>query len=226
MRLHGVPLRYHENRNHRSRVRPLKPRPAAWRHIRHRFTSWARTGMIAVSRAAVRVSGPWFKPLCRLRSPQCSSRPGVWLGSSASPHLPRAVRGVGPAGPPKMPPVGVGVQVLANKPVVLSSEFIAVINRGVPVRCPAAGRGRHHRHHGEVGRQGGRRHAPPPDRRLDAAATVDSDEASRAAQEASVGYAQQQFERAKELSRSARSASRNTTRRKQRSGRPPPRRPR
>ena len=100
-----------------------------------------------------------------------------------------------------MPPAGVGVQVLANKPVVLSSEFIAVIRsrRSSEVRPQVEGVITD-----IMVKSGDRVHAGTPLLQIDASrqrATVDSDEASRAAQEASVAYAQQQFERAKELLR-------------------------
>ena len=107
----------------------------------------------------------------------------------------------GPAGPPQMPPSGVGVQVLANKPVVLSSEFIAVIRlrRSSEVRPQVEGVITD-----IMVKSGDKVSAGTSLLEIDAwrqRATVDSDEASRAAQEASVGYAQQQFERAKELLR-------------------------
>jgi RND family efflux transporter MFP subunit len=98
-----------------------------------------------------------------------------------------------------MPPTGVGVQVLANKPVVVSSEFIAVIRsrRSSEVRPQVEGVITD-----IMVKSGDRVSAGMPLLQIDASrqrATVDSDEASRAAQEASVGYAQQQFDRAKEL---------------------------
>ena len=100
-----------------------------------------------------------------------------------------------------MPPAGVGVQVLANKPVVLSSEFIAVVRsrRSSEVRPQVEGVITD-----IMVKSGDKVGAGTPLLQIDASrqrATVDSDEASRAAQEASVAYAQQQFERAKELLR-------------------------
>jgi RND family efflux transporter MFP subunit len=105
----------------------------------------------------------------------------------------------GPAGPPQMPPTGVGVQVMANKPVVLSSEFIAVIRsrRSSEVRPQVEGVITN-----IMVKSGDRVGAGTPLLQIDASrqrASVDSDEANRAAQEATVAYAQQQFERAKEL---------------------------
>jgi RND family efflux transporter MFP subunit len=104
-----------------------------------------------------------------------------------------------PAAPPQMPPAGVGVQTMANKPVVLSSEFIAVIRsrRSSEVRPQVEGIITD-----IMVKSGDRVSAGKPLLQIDASrqrATVDSDEASRAAQEASVAYAQQQFERAKQL---------------------------
>jgi RND family efflux transporter MFP subunit len=105
----------------------------------------------------------------------------------------------GPAGPPKMPPVGVGVQQLANKPVVITSEYIAVIKsrRSSDVRPQVEG----------VitdifAKSGDRVTAGKALLQIDASkqqATVESDEASRIAQDEAVHYAQQQFERAKQL---------------------------
>jgi RND family efflux transporter MFP subunit len=98
-----------------------------------------------------------------------------------------------------MPPAAVGVQVLANKPVVVSSEFIAVIRsrRSSEVRPQVEGVITD-----IMVKSGDKVGAGTPLLQIDAArqrATLDSDEAGRAAQEASVGYAQQQFDRAKEL---------------------------
>jgi RND family efflux transporter MFP subunit len=98
-----------------------------------------------------------------------------------------------------MPPVGVGVQQLANKPVVITSEYIAVIKsrRSSDVRPQVEG----------VitdifAKSGDRVTAGKPLLQIDASkqeATVESDEASRIAQDEAVHYAQQQFERAKQL---------------------------
>ena len=98
-----------------------------------------------------------------------------------------------------MPPAGVGVQTMANTPVVLSSEFIAVIRsrRSSEVRPQVEGIITE-----IMVKSGDKVTAGRPLLQIDASrqrATVDSDEASRAAQEASVAYAQQQFERAKQL---------------------------
>jgi len=98
-----------------------------------------------------------------------------------------------------MPPVGVGVQQLANKPVVITSEYIAVIKsrQSSDVRPQVEG----------VitdifAKSGDRVTAGKPLLQIDASkqqATVESDEASRIAQDEAVHYAQQQFERAKQL---------------------------
>ena len=98
-----------------------------------------------------------------------------------------------------MPPVGVGVQQLANKPVVITSEYIAVIKsrRSSDVRPQVEG----------VitdifAKSGDRVTAGKRLLQIDASkqqATVESDEASRIAQDEAVHYAQQQFERAKQL---------------------------
>ena len=98
-----------------------------------------------------------------------------------------------------MPPVGVGVQQLANKPVVITSEYIAVIKsrRSSDVRPQVEG----------VitdifAKSGDRVTAGKALLQIDASkqqATVESDEASRIAQDEAVHYAQQQFERAKQL---------------------------
>jgi RND family efflux transporter MFP subunit len=98
-----------------------------------------------------------------------------------------------------MPPAGVGVETMANKPVVLSSEFIAVIRsrRSSEVRPQVEGIITD-----IMVKSGDKVDAGKPLLQIDASrqrATVDSDEASRAAQEASVAYAQQQYERAKQL---------------------------
>ena len=98
-----------------------------------------------------------------------------------------------------MPPAGVGVQVLANKPVVLSSEFVAVIRsrRSSEVRPQVEGVITD-----ILVKSGDSVGAGRALLQIDASrerATVDSDEASRVAQEAAVRYAQQQYERAKQL---------------------------
>jgi RND family efflux transporter MFP subunit len=105
----------------------------------------------------------------------------------------------GPAAPPQMPPVGVGVQQLANKPVVITSEYIAVLKsrRSSEVRPQVEGVIT-----SIMAKSGDRVKAGTPILQIDASkqqATVESDEASRAAQDESVHYAQQQYERAKQL---------------------------
>ena len=98
-----------------------------------------------------------------------------------------------------MPPVGVGVQQLENKPVVITSEYIAVIKsrRSSDVRPQVEGVIT------EIfAKSGDRVKAGTPLLQIDASkqeATVQSDEASRIAQDEAVHYAQQQFERAKQL---------------------------
>jgi multidrug efflux pump subunit AcrA (membrane-fusion protein) len=87
-----------------------------------------------------------------------------------------------------MPPVGVGVQQLANKPVVITSEYIAVIKsrRSSDVRPQVEG----------VitdifAKSGDRVTAGKPLLQIDASkqqATVESDEASRIAQDEAVHY--------------------------------------
>jgi RND family efflux transporter MFP subunit len=98
-----------------------------------------------------------------------------------------------------MPPVGVGVQQLANKPVVITSEYIAVIKsrRSSDVRPQVEGVITN-----IFAKSGDRVTAGKPLLQIDASkqqATVESDEASRIAQDEAVHYAQQQFERAKQL---------------------------
>jgi len=98
-----------------------------------------------------------------------------------------------------MPPVGVGVQQLANKPVVITSEYIAVLKsrRSSEVRPQVEGVIT------EIfAKSGDRVTAGKPILQIDGSkqqATVESDEASRAAQDEGVHYAQQQYERAKQL---------------------------
>jgi RND family efflux transporter MFP subunit len=98
-----------------------------------------------------------------------------------------------------MPPVGVGVQQLEKKPVVITSEYIAVIKsrRSSDVRPQVEG---------VITdifvKSGDRVTSGTPLLQIDASkqqATVESDEASRIAQDEAVHYAQQQFERAKQL---------------------------
>jgi RND family efflux transporter MFP subunit len=98
-----------------------------------------------------------------------------------------------------MPPIPVGVEVLAPKPVTISSEFVAVLKsrRSTEVRPQVEGiitdifvKSGDHVARGK------------PLLQIDPAkqqATVQSEEAARAAQEAAVRYAEQQFERAKQL---------------------------
>jgi RND family efflux transporter MFP subunit len=129
-------------------------------------------------------------------------RPGPSLGAVVFVCLAALAAGCsrgGPAGPPAMPPTSVGVQELAAKPVVITSDFVAVLKsrKSSEVRPQVEGiitaimvkSGDH------VGR--GR-----PLLQLDASkqvAALDSDQASHAAQDEAVHYAQQQFDRAKQL---------------------------
>ena len=96
-------------------------------------------------------------------------------------------------------PVGVGVQVLATKPVTISSEFVGVLRsrRSSEVRPQVDGIVR------QIFVKSGDRVAAgrallqiDPLRQQ---AAHESNEASRAAQQASVRYAEQQYERAKQL---------------------------
>jgi RND family efflux transporter MFP subunit len=105
----------------------------------------------------------------------------------------------GPTGPPQMPPAAVGVEVLTPKPVSITSEFVAVVKsrRSSEVRPQVEG---------IITRifvkSGDRVADGRPLLQIDPArqqATVQSDQASRAAQEEAVLYAQQQFDRAKQL---------------------------
>jgi RND family efflux transporter MFP subunit len=103
------------------------------------------------------------------------------------------------AGPPAMPPIPVGIEVLAPKPVTISSEFVAVLKsrRSTEIRPQVEGiitdifvKSGDHVARGK------------PLLQIDPAkqqATVQSEEAARVAQEAAVRYAEQQFERAKQL---------------------------
>jgi RND family efflux transporter MFP subunit len=98
-----------------------------------------------------------------------------------------------------MPPVRVGIQVLAPKPVVISSEYVAVLKsrRSTEVRPQVEGIITH-----IYVRSGDRVTSGRALLQIDASkqqATVQSEEAGRAAQEAAVRYAEQQFERAKQL---------------------------
>ncbi len=105
----------------------------------------------------------------------------------------------GPQAPPAMPPMAVGVQVLAPKPVTISSEYVAVLKsrRSSEVRPQVEGIITH-----IYVKSGDRVSNGQPLLQIEASkqqATVQSEEAGRAAQEAAVHYAEQQFERAKRL---------------------------
>lgn len=104
-----------------------------------------------------------------------------------------------PAALQQMPALPVGVEVLAPKPVTISSEFVAVLKsrRSTEVRPQVEGIITH-----IYVRSGDAVASGKPLLQIDPAkqqATVQSEEAARAAQEAAVHYAEQQFERAKEL---------------------------
>jgi RND family efflux transporter MFP subunit len=101
--------------------------------------------------------------------------------------------------PPQMPALPVGIEVLAPKPVTISSEFVAVLKsrRSTEVRPQVEGIITQ-----IFVRSGDSVKNGAPILQIDPAkqqATVQSEEAGRAAQEASVRYAEQQFERAKQL---------------------------
>jgi RND family efflux transporter MFP subunit len=101
--------------------------------------------------------------------------------------------------PPQMPALPVGIQVLAPKPVTISSEFVAVLKsrRSTEVRPQVEGIITQ-----IFVRSGDNVNNGAPILQIDPAkqqATVQSEEAGRAAQEAAVRYAEQQFERAKQL---------------------------
>jgi RND family efflux transporter MFP subunit len=98
-----------------------------------------------------------------------------------------------------MPALPVGVQVLAPKPVTISSEFVAVLKsrRSTEVRPQVEGIITQ-----IFVRSGATVRSGTPILQIDAAkqqATVQSEQAGRAAQEAAMRYAEQQFERAKQL---------------------------
>lgn len=98
-----------------------------------------------------------------------------------------------------MPPSAVGVQQLVEKPVVITSEFVAVVRsrRSSEVRPQVEGVIT-----AIMVKSGDRVGAGRPLLQIDGSrqvATVASDEASRAAQDEAVTYAQQQYERAKQL---------------------------
>jgi RND family efflux transporter MFP subunit len=103
------------------------------------------------------------------------------------------------AGPQQMPALPVGVQVLAPKPVTISSEFVAVLKsrRSTEIRPQVEGIiTRIFVKSGDTVASG------TALLQIDQAkqqATVQSEEAARAAQEAAMRYAEQQFERAKQL---------------------------
>ncbi len=98
-----------------------------------------------------------------------------------------------------MPPSAVGVQQLVEKPVVITSEFVAVVRsrRSSEVRPQVEGVIT-----AIMVKSGDRVSAGRPLLQIDGSrqvAAVASDEASRAAQDEAVTYAQQQYERAKQL---------------------------
>ena len=98
-----------------------------------------------------------------------------------------------------MPPSAVGVQQLVEKPVVITSEFVAVVRsrRSSEVRPQVEGVITE-----ILVKSGDRVSAGRPLLQIDGSrqvAAVASDEASRAAQDEGVTYAQQQYERAKQL---------------------------
>jgi RND family efflux transporter MFP subunit len=104
-----------------------------------------------------------------------------------------------PTGPQQVPALPVGVEVLAPKPVTISSEFVAVLKsrRSTEVRPQVEGIITQ-----IFVRSGDAVQHAKPLLQIDPAkqqATVQSEEAARAAQEAAVRYAEQQFERAKQL---------------------------
>lgn len=106
----------------------------------------------------------------------------------------------GPAGPPPAPPpASVGIEVLAPKPVTLTSEYVGVLKsrRSSEIRPQVDGVIT------QIFVRSGDKVTPgrallqiDPLRQQ---ASLESNQASRLAQEAAVGYAQQQFERAKQL---------------------------
>ena len=103
------------------------------------------------------------------------------------------------AGPAAPPPTPVGVQQLEPKPVEISSEFVAVLRsrRSSEVRPQVEGVIT-----SILVKSGAHVREGQPLLQIDASkqqAALESDEASRQAQEESVRYAQQQFDRAKQL---------------------------
>jgi RND family efflux transporter MFP subunit len=105
----------------------------------------------------------------------------------------------GQQAPQQVPALPVGVEVLAPKPVTVSSEFIAVLKsrRSTEIRPQVEGIITQ-----IFVRSGDTVTAGKPLLQIDPAkqqATVQSEEAASAAQEAAVRYAEQQFERAKQL---------------------------
>jgi RND family efflux transporter MFP subunit len=103
------------------------------------------------------------------------------------------------AGPQQMPALPVGVEVLAPKPVTISSEFVAVLKsrRSTEIRPQVEGIITQ-----IFVKSGDTVTSGRPLLQIDPAkqqATVQSEEAGRVAQEAAVHYAEQQFERAKQL---------------------------
>ncbi len=120
----------------------------------------------------------------------------VLVAAAAASACSRGAQSGGPATPPPTP---VGVQQLEPKPVVISSEFVAVLRsrRSSQVRPQVEGvvtriMVKSGAHVGEG----------QPLLQIDASkqeAALESDEASRQAQEEAVRYARQQFDRAKQL---------------------------
>jgi RND family efflux transporter MFP subunit len=111
-----------------------------------------------------------------------------------------AACGRGPAGPPPAPPpASVGIEVLAPKPVTLTSEYVGVLKsrRSSEIRPQVDGIIT------QILVRSGDRVTPgrallqiDPLRQQ---ASLDGNRASRLAQEAAVGYAQQRFDRARQL---------------------------
>ena len=111
-----------------------------------------------------------------------------------------AACGRGSAGPPPAPPpASVGIEVLAPKPVTLTSEFVGVLKsrRSSEIRPQVDGIIT------QIFVRSGDKVAPgrallqiDPLRQQ---ASLESNQAGRLAQEAAVGYAQQQFDRARQL---------------------------
>src|SRR5262245_40654027 len=139
-----------------------------------------------------------FMPLFSRDSHRSTVRIAAFVLMATLPVIAACSRG-GPAGPPKLPPTPVGVEVLQPRPVVISSEFVSVIRsrRASEVRPQVEGIITHILVKSGDKVTDGRTLLQIDDSKQ--RATVESDNASRAAQEESVHYAQQQFDRAKEL---------------------------